>query len=391
MLRVQPIPYNVTIDPLSLIGGIRILNGNPVQSYNRDTGEFNDDRTLVPLLILPWASVTDPNGIMKPGEVIITGVEYYTGSPTEGKRISSGGEYIISDVGTPTYSLKVKKNTPVDQPIEIYALYTFTDTRTNMSVKVEKSISLYTTYYEASNYSVKLNQPTGFTIDPTRTAEVNGKMPVELIAQMYSGKEIVPDTNTVYFWYLLENDNYRLVTDDDIFIMKKVGKTITLDAFLFEDITIKVRAAHYVTGSPVPTEPTIDSIQATTTIKVALPPTATAKILENKGSFIAPGVDQAIQSECIIEDNVGRIPNPEKYYFVLWYARAQTTGAVAKQIGHGFVLNTTSKQIGINNTLGYDIYAEPYEKGSYKPATDNNGNILTDDNGNILLIQTIKD
>ena len=100
-MQIQNIPFNVSVDPLSFVADIRILSGNNTQVYDRDSGSFTDDRTLVPLLILPWASVYDPNNIMASGDVVLTGVEYYSGVPSLATLISNNADFIIGDTGCP--------------------------------------------------------------------------------------------------------------------------------------------------------------------------------------------------------------------------------------------------------------------------------------------------
>lgn len=395
-MEVQKQPFIVQIDPLSLLAVIKILSGNNVQSYNRDTNEYIDDRTLVPLLLMPYVSVVDPNEIMPAGDVKLTGIEWYLGVPETGSRIATNADYIISDTGCPMYSLKIKKNIDVNSPKEVYAMMYFTDTRTNKSVTVERSMPLRTTYYDSTNYSVKLNQPSGFTVDPTRTVEdANGDWPIKFSSQLFVGKDAAKDENSAYWYYILENGAYRLIDPaTDLFMITKLvngrfPKDILVNAMFIDNASFKVRAAYY-TGSTPPAAPTIDSIQATTTMNVCLPKTASAKMITHKGMYIAPGVNQEIQCEVIIEDNAGLIANPEKYYFALWYAKARTAGSIAKQIGHGMILNTTSGEIGITNALGYDIYPVVSEKGPYKALDAPDGTHFTDNNNEVIVARTIK-
>ena len=86
-MDVQRESINVQVDPLSLTAGIQVLSGNPLQSYNRDTDEYEDDRTMVPLIILPWVSIVDPHNIMPKGLVTLTSVTYYNGTPNAGVQL----------------------------------------------------------------------------------------------------------------------------------------------------------------------------------------------------------------------------------------------------------------------------------------------------------------
>ena len=326
----------------------------------------------------------------------MTGVEYYSGVPSLSTLISNNSDFIISDTDCLQYSLKIKKNIDVDSPMEIYDRCMFPDSRTNATVTVERSIPVRSTYYEESIYSLKTNQPSGFTIDPTRHSEdENGRRVVELATQLYSGKEEVADVNAVYFYYVLDNGSFRPVNDYDLWLLTKktdgyLPKIIEVDANLFNKLTLKVRAAYYASGESKPTEPVMDNIQTTTTINVALPATAQGKMIVHKGQYIAPGTDQPIECECVIEDNTGVITNPEFYYMCFWYARQISTGAVAVQIGYGFNLITSSAEIGVETGKGYEIYPMVYELGCYGILTDNAGRWLVDNNNNAIVARTIK-
>ena len=79
-IRTQPLNVNIQVDPLSFVADITILSGNNVQVYNRDIQEYVPDRSLVPMIILPYVAVSDPEGVMN-GEQALTGVEWYEGNP----------------------------------------------------------------------------------------------------------------------------------------------------------------------------------------------------------------------------------------------------------------------------------------------------------------------
>lgn len=121
---------SVHVDPISFIADIEVLSGNTAQTYNQDTKEYEPDRSLVPCVLMPYVQVSDPEGVMN-GNRTITGVEWYEGVPKSdgSNRIANGENYVISDDGTPTYSLKVKKNVVPNTPIDIFAIFTVTDTR----------------------------------------------------------------------------------------------------------------------------------------------------------------------------------------------------------------------------------------------------------------------
>ena len=384
---------NVQVDPLTLTAGYKILNGNIVQTYNRDTDEYSEDRTLIPLILMPDINVLDPHSSMT-GVAVLTGVEWYAGVPSTSTLIVDGGDYEISPGNAPQYSLKCKKNVDVNAPFDIYYKAYFTDTRLNRSVSVEGVIPVRTTYYNASNYNVKLNLPKTFTVDPVRTA-VNGSgfMEIALSAQLYSGVEAVADDNAAYFYYILENNNWRLIDSDDVFVISglasgRFSKDLVVNASLFDNASFKVSATYY--DGTYPTSPSNSAVQDVTTINVSLPESAEGKIRVSKGQYIAPNIDQSIDCEAWIEDNTGVIENPDKHWICLWYCKANTLSATEKQIGHGFKLSTTSKTIGVTNTKGVMIYAKIYDTSCYKLLCNEQGALLVNELGHFLIGKTIK-
>ena len=207
-IKTQQKDIPVHVDPISFIADIRVMSGNLAQTYNQDTKEYEPDRSVVPCLLMPYVQVSDPEKMMS-GEQTVTGVEWYEGAPKSdgSNRISDNDNYVISAEGAPAYSLKVKKNVPVNSPMQIFAVYTITDTRKNTEVKIERSINLYTALYDTKNYSLRINQPKSLSLDPLReSADSSGRWMHTITAQMYSGLQAVSDSNAAYWWQINENN-----------------------------------------------------------------------------------------------------------------------------------------------------------------------------------------
>ena len=140
-MKTQAQAVVTTVDPLSLHSGIEVVSGNAVQTYNNDTNEYEPDRTLVPLILMPYVEAADPDG-KQSGRQELTVVEWYEGVPAKdfSNRIAAGTDYEIGDgsvEGFPQYALKVKKNVAVDSPSQLFCVAKFTDRRTGTTVRVE--------------------------------------------------------------------------------------------------------------------------------------------------------------------------------------------------------------------------------------------------------------
>ena len=376
----QPIPLVTQVTPYTLTAGYKILNGNIVQCYNRDEGEYIDDRTLIPLLVMPDINVYDThkNTVFTP---VLTGVDWYEGVPSTSTLISSGTDYVISASGAPQYSLKMYKNVDVNSPINIYYRAYFTDERLNKTITVEGVIPVRTSYFDSSNYSVKLAQPKAFTVDPCRASKNSDDwMEVRLAAQFYSGSDAVADANSAYFWYVLEGGTWRLLNANDIYLMSglangKFSKEIVVNASFFENRSFKVAASFYE-GDVYPTAPSDGGNQDTTTINVSYPEMAESKMSQSKGMYIGADTDTPIDCTCWVEDNTGEVPNYKENYMCLWFAKAYTMNSTPQQIGHDWNLSTTSAKIGVTNTEGVQIYAEVYELSHWMPVVVEVGALL---------------
>ena len=384
-MQIQQESFNVQIDPLSMITGLEVISGNLVQSYNRETGEYVDDRTLVPCKVRPFVAVMDPHGIMR-GKVSITSAKWYEGDPTSGMEIlASNPDYVINA----DHTLTIKKNIDPASPLQISCVFTFTDTRRNMAETAEAVANLRTTYYESTNFSVKIDQPKAITIDPSRvTKDANGAWLQIIKAQLYSGSDAVADANAAYWLQVLDGGSYRLSDQEaDLWLLTgmnadgSISREIHVDCRFFSTLTLKVIACYH--DRVKPDIPENSGICSTVTIGVRMPENARGQMNTIRGKYIAPNVDQVIESECLIFDNRRLIEDPESYYDITWKARSKAAGSTSKVIGYGVKISTTSKKVGITNTLGFSIWPEVKEKGVFGPLSDNGSLLL--DGGNILI------
>lgn len=358
---------SVHVDPISFIADIEVLSGNTAQTYNQDTKEYEPDRSLVPCVLMPYVQVSDPEGVMN-GNRTITGVEWYEGVPKSdgSNRIANGEDYVISDDGTPTYSLKVKKNVDQNTPIDIFAIFTVTDTRKNTEVKVERSVSLYTALYDTKVLNMRLmDQPKGWFIDPTREkADSSGRWMHTITAQLFSGKEEVPDANAAYWWEInTDNSTWRQITQDelDIFISGKDSKgnwtkSLTFDARFVRTAAFRCRAAYY-TGTR-PSAPELENLQVTSTVKVEMPKTLRASIRQLSGAKINASMSTNVKFECVLTDNKQVITYNEKLFSITWKAKSGKAGVSDKEIGKGNTISFVPSSLGFEKAYSMAVYAE---------------------------------
>lgn len=360
----------VHVDPFSLTAGIEVLSGNAVQVFNRDTQEYVPDRTLVPLIVLPYVNVADPHGVQS-GRQTLTGVEWYEGTPKSdgSNRITDGVNYEIGTgevEGFPKYALKVNKNVDPNVPEELFAIAIFTDKRRNTEVRVERSIKMYTAYYDAQNYSVKIEAPASWTIDPLKVKpDEKGYWKHSVTAQLYSGKQPVPDSNAAYWWEVYENDTWRPVNDDDLAVWidckDEAGhftKTLTFDARLMgRTVSFRVRAAYF--EGLRPDAPSSEELQATTSVKMEMPKSLNAESILIKGGKQSYDLSTPLGYEVIITYNKDIIgPDKDHLFRVDWYAQSTKPGSKPVFLGTGRKIEFIPKEIGIVPPHGVNTYAD---------------------------------
>lgn len=365
--QIEDIP--VQIDPYSFLAELQVLSGNPVQNYNKDTGKYEPDRSLVPCLLMPYVSCQDPEGMMN-GMQEITGAEYYEGAPKAdgSNRITSAtAGYVLSDTGTPPHSLKIKKNISYDKPVEVFCIFSITDKRRGTQEKVERSTIFRTTLFDSNNYSLKLDKPKSWSINPLDfVVDASGRVLHNIKSQLYSGSTAVADANAVYWWDVFENGAWRNFTDDEIevFVDGKNAdgtwsKTITLDVQMFKNIIIRCRAAYY-SGSK-PASPATASLQETTSIKVEMPPTLKVKPSITKGIRLSARMNTPVGYEAIVSYNNGIIAQSKNKYFRFeWYVRSGKPGSSAIKVGEGRAIEFIPSTYGFDPNYNIGIWCKMY-------------------------------
>ena len=370
-MRIESKNISVTTTALTGMNGeVKVVKGNLVQTFSRDSGEYEADRSVFPLVLMPEISVVDPDGVMSNGLQVITVVEWYIGHPDNGGVLITNDlpGFTISAAGEPAYSLKVAKNIKPDESIEIYARYSFVDKRVNKSVTMIRSVVPRTTYFDSGNFSLKLNAGNIINVNPIYCEKSGDIWPVRLSAQLHSGANAVADENAVYWWYVKEGGYYRKITEKDQFLTSGFGtKSITIDAAKINTLDILVRAAHYGALDPVPYYPESDYLKAGTVVMVRLPKKIHCEIQKVKGAYIRPGASSkpantTIEMKAVVSDSKGVILSPGSYYNITWYAKLNTPGAPETVIGYGETLTTTSDALGITNLIGAEIYYNIEEK-----------------------------
>lgn len=384
-----------TVDPLSLHYGIETVSGNNVQTYNNESKEYEPDRALVPLILMPYVDVVDPEK-KQGGRQTLTAVEWYDGVPAKdySNRITAGTDYEIGDgtvTGFPKNALKVKKNVPADTPMQVFCVAKFTDVRTQQTVRVEMSAKVYTVVYESRNYKVAIDCPPSWKIDPLKeTTWLH-----TITAQLYSGSEAVEDAHAAYWWQVKEESgDWREITaeDEELWLTCKNGgvftKALTFDARMVKAASFRVRAAYYDTERPV--TPSDDAIVSETLVNIEMPSSLTAEQIQTKGARVACDFSTKVGYKVELFDNRSTVSEEKAdvLFQVRWKGQSAKAGSSETFIDSGQSVGFVPKDKGFDPLATVSVWAEVSVYEKHAVLTDDSGNIVTDDDGKIIIVPT---
>lgn len=388
MLRSTPQTVISQADGHSGMGDIRVLSGNPVQTYNRDLDEYEPDRSLVPCVLMPWYNAVDPEGIMV-GEQMITGAEWYEGAPnaSASNRITSATTgYTISATGKPTYSLSVTKNISPDSPIEIYCIFMITNKKTAVTEKHEASIALRTSRFDSNNFTLKLDMPSSYVVNPLDVeADSDGRWLLTYNAQLYNGATAVADANAVYWWQIKDGSAWRSFSDDEKNVCVTVSnKKLVIDSRFVEKMdTFRVRAAYYATGTTKPTSPPNSAWEQDFVIKIEMPKTIKILPVQTQGAKMNSNLTQPVTYTCRVLYNRAEVTGKDSLFRFIWKGKSGKAGSSEVTIGEGKTITFTPAH---KFTKGYPVavWCEVHQFLHYGLVTCD-GSMVVDGDGNAVV------
>ncbi len=352
---------NIQVKPLNASSGMKIVgDGSFQQKYSRDDNAFYPSYSaILPLVVTVAVNLQDPDGVITEGPATLDRIDWYLGEYKPANKIAEGNsdyEISTSEDGIPV--LKVKRNTPVDEPFLLIGEAFYTNPKTNrQESRIEQQL-LSTIYYEASLLSLMADSPTEVIVDPTKIDDTDSaNWQVQVKAILKSGEIQLSEDNAVYWWYVKDGQYTRLVTTSDTWLVTTPNsdgtfpRTLVVDASRFKNIKLECRAAYKGEADPVPASPTNAALLVSYNIRVDLPVFQNAKQVPIAGAYITIndiGTEKLIKSRCEITAGGRVIENPEKYYNITW--KATNADGTSSIIGYGEYIETTVKALGITYT-----------------------------------------
>lgn len=352
---------NIQVKPLNASSGMKIVgDGSFQQKYSRDDNAFYPSYSaILPLVVTVAVNLQDPDGVITEGPATLDRIDWYLGEYKPANKIAEGNsdyEISTSEDGIPV--LKVKRNTPVDEPFLLIGEAFYTNPKTNrQESRIEQQL-LSTIYYEASLLSLMADSPTEVIVDPTKIDDTDSaNWQVQVKAILKSGEIQLSEDNAVYWWYVKNGQYTRLVTTSDTWLVTTPNfdgtfpRTLVVDASRFKNIKLECRAAYKGEADPVPASPTNAALMVQYNIRVDLPVFQNAKQVPIAGAYITIndiGTEKLIKSRCEITAGGRVIENPEKYYNITW--KATNADGTSSIIAYGEYIETTVKALGITYT-----------------------------------------
>lgn len=388
---------NVTVDPYSSIAELVALSGNPVQAYDKYNSEYTPDRSLVPCVLMPKVSVSDPEGVMS-GEQTVVEANWYLGTPKSdaSNLITNQAGYEVSASGKPTLSLTITKNIPPDESVEIYCVFKITDKRRAKQDSFEASMVLRSTLFTTNNYTLKIDQPTTYTVNPLTVVPDEKKCWAQTLnAQLYDDLYPVADEQAAYWWQMMGDDgSWRDFTADELETMVISGKDsstgywtkqLKLDARFFSTIAVRCRAAYYEEGSQRPSIPESDQLTQTVGINVEMPKTLEVKVLQTSGARMDNELKTPVSYEVRILYNKNEI-DEDKYslFNVMWYGTSVKTGSTETYLGTGKEITFTPSTFGFPVKYGINVQAKVYLYSVMALSKDSDGKVIRDADGALI-------
>lgn len=342
-----------------------VAASQPVQEYDVTTNEYYPDRSLIPLVIRPVVSFTDPNTGLSETDAAarLTDGHWYRLDNTSGgalsasTEITSGSTYIIDTVaGSPTYGqLKAKENILPGNPVT----YVFRATLVAPSGERREIIKSYQAASVSTSTipTLQLDKAQESLYDPwsdTDTFDINPVLSPAIAGATYSWKTFHGTA-----WGALGSTHYD-------WAIKANGNGVRISRAIMQDrLLLRCEVAYTINGKQH-----TDSISASVTRR-----------LPEKWEYDIQGIsnirqtDKSISPKAVIRSGKKIISDTKGEVNVIWYNAAGT------EIARGLQPVIQVPALGSGLEIGLDIT----DAGGWKALETADGKYITDAAGNLLI------
>ena len=397
MIRSKTTTANAALDGLTILGYLTKLRGSEVQTYRESTGEYEDDRRLIPCVLMGAFGVSDPAGIVD-SLPIISGIEWYDGEP---QKLADGSDdlvthriknpasipadpssvdYLISDgsdaewcQGVPEFGLIIHKNVEMLTTQPIYAVIKFLDTRTGTTVRKLCSTNLTCEYGNDLAMTVVGDHGEAWVMDPIGIREpltAGNDVTAEPWLRTYGAQlrqigENIPDSKACYLWVVRDKSvpgewrEFNASETGTLLRSAANGKQLTLDLrYAGSNLTIRCYANQREEGDEWSNPVGDGNPYYECRINVELNRELDARITQTAGYEQSMSMDTPCSfSLSMVYGNKTVADNKLGLFSVTWRAvNLQTFATVT--LGTGMSVTFTPADKGFSYTYGFGVYAE---------------------------------
>jgi hypothetical protein len=289
-------------------------------------------------------------------------------------------DYLISDGSdaawcnnVPAMCLIVRKNVPQLTALPIYGVLKFTDQRTGLTVRVQRSIDFSTELYNTEMITIKGDSSDEVLLDPLSFTDTipSGKTILDIPwtrtikAQLVGTNGDVPDSQACYLWCTEDSTTvtgWRPFTEDEIIAMQLTGfktKVLTVDARMIGS-KFRVRCYGCRKEESEAWKSPLDEINPfyTTQLTMTLNDTLHADPVQTAGAKLDPTMSTPASYEMNISYNNKPVPQNKRCLFLVhWKAQDMKTGTVYN-MGTSNNLTFVPKDKGFSFPEGFSVWAD---------------------------------
>lgn len=354
----------VIYDPLNISTSLICQGGSLSQVHNAEAGEYVPDRELTPLVLYPEVYINDPNGIMKNGPAVMSGIMWYAIPKNVAEQVtdqsyysSELSRYLITSASEGFHvamdgTLTVSKNIPFLEPVVLVFTANIADTRSGNIIRVQASATLSTTSIAVAA-ALELDKPQSFLFNPiadtglrtiTASLLLGGQSPDPSICQ------------TRYWWYKAVGNAESLIDpNDDLFYEsgQNSNKLVIDPRYIDGSLRLICRAEYSTDGAALPNVPSEDALSAQTTVVRRYPDYDFENYVH--GGVEVPSGATVVKNECVV--TVGRdvLTSASEWFSVKWSIKRAVTGAEWITLGYGDSILIDAREFDDGADVGLEI------------------------------------
>jgi hypothetical protein len=386
--------------PLTIAVSLKIMTPNSPASqvYNSENGEYEPDRGVTPLVILPEviANCTDGSWNTPYANELLSEMKWYINGKEASTVASWNGKYSIDTVGDTRGAITISRNVAPGESFELYFEGLIADTRLGVNIPVKTdSIMLTTVDKSEDEYSLSIGDDqiirynpfedalllydykvaNGLTTASTsaRNAALNENAYERSISvSVHKGDTLLSSGYTLNLYSIGSGGVLTQLTTAKHEIITLTSTKITMDLRLIEkgDFLLVVNVGGKEKARK---QFSINRVYPKFDVEPA------------SGVSINPG-ETTHYNKVMVHYNGNIVPVPAPILKMVWFTDTDNLTGVQHNEGTETVI--TLSRTGIGNTYlddWLDIYVEAEQKPIFKVMTDASGTEYTDKSGNVYI------